>query len=184
MKTYLSGERDRLSKAIFVKKLESGLIRFDFYTEPSYALPPAIPLTIEDKDHTLERGGTPVQLSLFDKVFEKQFDTDLERDFAFHLEKQPLKWWYRVQREYYVLGWRREKIYPDFVAFGDSSVNIFETKGEHLRGNPDTVYKTEVFRLLEQYFNRQRNRVRVQEHKRQKGKFAIVYKSDFPAISS
>ncbi len=184
LKTHLSGERDRLSKAIFVKKLESGLIRFDLYTEPSYALPPAIPLTIEDKDHTLERGGAPVQLSLFDKVFEKQFDTDLERDFAFHLEKQPLKWWYRVQREYYVLGWRREKIYPDFVAFGDSSVNIFETKGEHLRGNPDTVYKTEVFRLLEQYFNRQRNRVRVQEHKRQKGKFAIVYQSDFPAISS
>ena len=182
LKTHLRSECDRLSKAIFERKLKDGLIQFDLYTEPSHRLPDEIPLMIGDRDHTLERGGTPVQLNLFDKVFEKQFDSDLEEDFAFHLEKQPLKWWHRVQREYYVLGWRRDRIYPDFVAFGDISLNIFETKGDHLRGNPDTEYKTEVFQLLEQHFNQLNSPVRVEEHKQRQGKFAIVYESEFPAI--
>ncbi len=182
LKTHLRSECDRLSKAIFERKLKDGLIQFDLYTEPSHRLPDDIPLLIGDRDHTLERGGTPVQLNLFDKVFEKQFDSDLEKDFAFHLERQPLQWWHRVQREYYVLGWRRERIYPDFVAFGDISLNIFETKGDHLRGNPDTEYKTEVFQLLEQRFNGLDSPVRVEEHKQRQGKFAIVYESEFPAI--
>lgn len=194
LKTHLRSECDRLSKAIFERKLKDGLIQFDLYTEPSHRLPDQIPLIIGDKDHTLERGGTPVQLNLFDKVFEKQFDSDLEKDFAFHLdkqlkkqkeeqpEKQSRQWWHRNQREYYVLGWRRERIYPDFVAFGDISLNIFETKGDHLRDNPDTEYKTKVFELLEQHFNRQDSPVRVEEHKQRKGKFAIVYESEFPAV--
>ena len=182
LKAHLRSECDRLSKAIFERKLKDGLIQFDLYTEPSHRLPDRIPLMIGDKDHTLERGGTPVQLSLFDKVFEKQFDSDLEENFAFHLEKQPLQWWHRNQREYYVIGWRRERIYPDFVAFGDISLNIFETKGDHLRGNPDTEYKTEVFELLQQHFNQLDSPVRVEEHKQREGKFAIVYESEFPAL--
>ncbi len=182
LKTHLRSECDRLSKAIFERKLGDGLIQFDLYTEPSHRLPDDIPLLIGDRDHTLECGGTPVQLNLFDKVFEKQFDSKLEKKFAFHLERQPLQWWHRVQREYYVLGWRRERIYPDFVAFGDISLNIFETKGDHLRGNPDTKYKTEVFQLLEQRFNGLDSPVRVEEHKQRQGKFAIVYESEFPAI--
>ena len=182
LKAHLSAERDRLSKAIFEKKLKDGLIRFDLYTEPSHRLPPELPLLVSEGDKLLTRYGEPVQLSLFDKMFEKQFDSELEESFAFHLEDQPLRWWHRNQREYYVLGWRRERIYPDFVAFGDISLNIFETKGEHLRGNPDTEYKTEVFRLLEQHFNQQDSQVRVEEHKQRKGKFAIVYESEFPTI--
>ena len=182
LKAHLRSECDRLSKAIFERKLKEGLIQFDLFAEPSHRLPDQIPLLVGDRDHTLERGGTPVQLSLFDKVFEKQFDSDLEENFAFHLETQPLQWWHRNQREYYVLGWRRERIYPDFVAFGDISLNIFETKGDHLRGNPDTEYKTEVFELLEQHFNGLDCPVRVEEHKQRKGKFAIVYESEFPAL--
>ncbi len=196
LREHLSSEYNRLCKAIYEKKLQDGIIRFDFYTEPSHRLPDEIPLMIADKDHTLERGGTPAQLSLFDKVFEKQFDSELEMDFAFHLDKQlkmrtedqpenqSRQWWHRNQREYYVLGWRRDRIYPDFVAFGDISLNIFETKGDHLRGNPDTEYKTDVFQLLQQHFNDRHRQVRIEEHQHRKGKFAIVYESEFPAISA
>ncbi len=182
LKAHLRSECDRLSKAIFERKLKDGLIQFDLYTEPSHMLPPKIPLHVSEDDKLLTRYGEPVQLSLFDRVFEKQFDSALETNFAFHLEDQPLQWWHRNQREYYVLGWRRDRIYPDFVAFGDISLNIFETKGDHLRGNPDTEYKTEVFQLLEQHFNQLDSPVRVEEHKQRKGKFAIVYESEFPAI--
>ena len=176
-------ECNRLCKAIYEKKLQGGIIRFDLYTEPSHKLPDEIPLIVGDRDHTLERGGTPVQLSLFDKVFEKQFDSELEMDFAFHLEKQPLKWWHRVRREFYVLGWRRQRIYPDFVTFADRHFGMFETKGNHLK-NEDSQYKREVFELLQLHFNDSRLEVCVREHEDRIGKFAIVYASEFPAISA
>ena len=181
LRVNLLKERDRLSRAIFEDKLKNGAIRFDLYTEPSHEVPDEMPTLVAKDEKPLTRYGESVQLSLFDMVYDRQFDTDLERDFAFHLERQPLQWWHRVQREYYVLGWRRERIYPDFVAFGKATVNIFETKGAHLRGNPDTEYKTAVFELLERHFNHSQN-VRIAKHKHRKGKFMIVYDSDFPAI--
>ena len=183
LRTHLRDESDRLCKAIFERKLQDGTISFDLSVEPSHELPDEMPILIEDEDHTLERGGKPVQLSLFDKVFEKQFDSSLEKDFAFHLEEQPsIQWWHRVQRDYYLLGWRRQRIYPDFVAFGDQRLCIFETKGNHLQ-NEDTQYKCEVLQLLEQHFNQWHGQVRIEEHNHIKGKFSIVYNSDFPVIS-
>ncbi len=183
LRAHLSAECNRLCKSIYEQKLKEGIIRFDFCAEPSFKLPPAFPLTIGDKDHTLERGGMPVQLSFFDKVFEKQFDSELEKDFAFHLEKQPLKWWHRVRREYYVLGWRSQKIYPDFVTFADRHFGMFETKGNHLK-NEDTIYKREVFELLEQHFNTTERGVRIEKRENRKGQFQIVYDSKFPSIKN
>lgn len=181
LRTHLRQEIDRLSKAIYEKKLEEGLISFDLMrTEPNFALDDELQLKIADDDRTLQRLGDPVQLSLFDKVFEKQFDSQLEKDFALHLDQQTsLQWWHRVQRDYYLLGWRREKIYPDFVAFGDPQLYIFETKGEHLR-NEDSQYKSNVLQLLEQYFNQKHNQVFVKKHCNMKGKFTLVYNGDFP----
>ena len=64
----------------------------------------------------------------------------------------------RQQGEYYVQGWKRDRIYPDFVAMageiaGVPQLLLFETKGEHLRGNPDTEYKEKVLKTLEGAFN-------------------------------
>ena len=183
LKAHLRSECDRLCKKIYEKKLQDGIIRFDLCAEPSHEMCDEMSLLIGDNDHTLERGGQPVQLSLFDKVFEKQFDSDLEKDFAFHLDRQPLQWWHRVQREYYVLGWKRERIYPDFVTFADRHFGMFETKGNHLK-NEVTQYKCEVFELLQQHFNDSHRQVRIEEHEYRKGKFKIVYDSEFPAIES
>ena len=36
---------------------------------------------------------------------------------------------------------------------GESHVLVFETKGEHLQGNPDTDYKRRVLETLEEAFN-------------------------------
>ena len=178
----LRAESNRLCKAIFERKLRDGIIRFDLRAEANHAMPDKLLIRIhQDDDHTLERAGKPVQLSLFDKVFEKQFDSNLEKNFAFHLDKQErLQWWHRVQGDYYLQGWRREKIYPDFVAFGEQCLCIFETKGNHLK-NEDTEYKREVFELLEQHLNQRHSQVRVEKHNQHKGKFAIVYNDSFPA---
>ena len=87
----------------------------------------------------------------------------VERNFARYLDEQKaLQWWHRVavrQRDgYYVRGWKQDRIWPDFIAmagetYGNPHLLVFETKGEHLVGNPDTEYKKRVFETLESAFN-------------------------------
>ena len=62
----------------------------------------------------------------------------------------------RQQHEYYLKGWKQQRIYPDFVAMtrtDKTHLLIIETKGKHLEGNPDTDYKRRVFCALEKVFN-------------------------------
>ncbi|MFA7352843.1 MAG: hypothetical protein WCZ22_05105, partial [Dehalococcoidales bacterium] len=71
-----------------------------------------------------------------------------------------LLWWYRniSRHDYFIQGWRKNKIYPDFI-FTDKSENdgndydtiyVVETKGEQLAGNLDTKYKESVFNYCNQ----------------------------------
>jgi type III restriction enzyme len=54
-------------------------------------------------------------------------------------------------------GWQRSRVYPDFLAclsdLGDGKMRftVLETKGLHLKGNDDTVYKEKLFALLTQH---------------------------------
>ena len=74
--------------------------------------------------------------------------------------ERALKWWHRnVARSHYsVRGWRREKIYPDFIfavqhGGNDSRLVVLEMKGKHLAGNDDTEYKKAVLRLMNDAFS-------------------------------
>ena len=131
--------------------------------------------------------GKGMQLSLFEPQFERHYNV-LERRFAFYLDEQKaLQWWHRVaarQRgDYYLQGWRRNRVWPDFVAMagavnGRPGILVFETKGEHLRGNDDTEYKERLFRELEQTFNAGRMIIRDGPAK---GVFRIVFEREgFP----
>ena len=151
------------AERVFTTKLAAGQIRFDLETgDRNYRLLDHYEMPVAETDIPLMRYGETVQLSLFEPVFDRDFN-DLERRFAFYLDEQKaLQWWHRIaarqQGEYYLRGWRRERIWPDFVAmagstYGQPSVLVFETKGEHLAGNADTEYKRKVFALLEQTFN-------------------------------
>ena len=154
---------DRLAEQVFRAKLASGEIRFDLEaSDYNHRMRKSYEILVSDNDVLLQRYGQSVQLSLFEPVFDRDFN-DLERRFAFYLDEQrALRWWHRVavrQRgEYYIRGWRRERIWPDFVAMGGEtkgrpSVLVFETKGEHLAGNDDSEYKKKVFAALEATFN-------------------------------
>ena len=102
-------------------------------------------------------------MNLFEPVFNREFDSDLERKFALYLDEQKaLSWWHRValrQRgDYYLRGWRQKRIWPDFIAMCGSNgaqphILIFETKGEHLKGNSDTDYKQKVLETLQNAYN-------------------------------
>ena len=155
----IEGQAER----VFTTKLAAGQIRFDLETgDRNYRLLDHYEMSVAETDIPLMSYGETVQLSLFEPVFDRDFN-DLEKRFAFYLDEQKaLQWWHRIaarqQGEYYLRGWRRERIWPDFVAmagstYGQPSVLVFETKGEHLAGNADTEYKKKVFALLEQTFN-------------------------------
>ena len=144
--------------------MEQGEIRFDLEAqEPNYRMVDSYELQVHPNDSQLERYGDPMQLTLFEKVFEQQFDSELEKKFAYYLdEEKALRWWHRVAARqrgaYYLQGWKRGRIYPDFVAManevgGVTRVLIFDTKGEHLEGNLDTEYKQKVLETLEGAFN-------------------------------
>ena len=145
-------------------------------------------------DKRLTRYGNPVQLSLFEPVFEHHFDSELEKKFAYYLdERRALQWWHRIavrQRgEYYMQGWKQGRIYPDFVAMtsefgGVTRVLIFETKGEHLGGNLDTHYKKKVLKTLEDTFNTA-GTMRVHEGTTREGIFQLVFnEQQFPEITA
>ena len=184
---------ERMAERVFRDKLAQGEIRFDLDAHlPRYRMRESFELPVAESDRTLQRLGRPLQLSLFEPVFERQFDTELERRFAYYLdERKALRWWHRVaarqQGEYHLRGWRRERIYPDFIAMageidGKPHLLVFETKGEHLRGNPDTTYKDKVLKTLEQAFNVGRMQVRDGPAK---GTFRLIFnEAEFPQALS
>jgi len=104
--------------------------------------------------------NSPIQKSLFDTVYEEEFN-ETEQSVAIYLDRQEkLLWWYRnrSRQDYHIQGWRKNKIYPDFIAasinnaddYDYDKVFVLETKGIHLKANDDTRYKENVFDLCNQ----------------------------------
>lgn len=156
---------EKQAEQVFRNKLQRGEIRFDLKAgQPNFRMVESYEMSVLADAGLMRRNdGHPMQLSLFELVYQQQFDSELERKFARYLDEgKALKWWHRVavrQRgEYYLRGWKQDRIWPDFVAMGGKvdgkpHVLIFETKGEHLRDNPDTCYKQQVLETLQNAFN-------------------------------
>ena len=195
LREHVKREVEQQAEQIFRKKLEQGEIRFDLETEePNYRLRDNYEIEVKADDRPLTRYGSPVQLSLFEPVFEQHFDNEFEKKFAYYLdERRALQWWHRIaarQRgEYYVQGWKQGRIYPDFVAMtrefgGLTRVLIFDTKGEHLGGNLDTEYKAKVLKTLEDTFNNA-GTMTVREGTTRAGIFQLIFsEQQFPEITA
>jgi len=156
LKNILSKERDRLAEGIFKELIEKQRLFFFLIAENGFHL---LPSHIEvNKEKKLVRyNNDDIQKSLFDYVPEDDYN-GLEKPVAIYLDEQEkLLWWYRniSKQHYHIQGWRRNKIYPDFIAAQKSeldeteysTVYVLETKGLQLAGNQDTIYKRDVFAL-------------------------------------
>ena len=185
LREHVKREVEEQAELVFRSKLGYGEIRFDLETrDPNYRMVDSYEIQVHSNDRQLERYGQPVQLSLFEPIFESQFDSELEKKFAYYLdEERAMRWWHRVaarQRgEYFVQGWKRGRIYPDFVALtqnigGQTHVMICDTKGEHLGGNLDTEYKRKVLETLEGAFNAA-GRMVVGDSSQTRGVFQLVF---------
>ncbi|MBP2431501.1 DEAD/DEAH box helicase [Bradyrhizobium elkanii] len=104
------------------------------------------------------KDGGPLQRSLFAPMYENDFNIE-ERDVAVYLDGDAaLSWWHRnvARSQYAVQGWRKAKIYPDFIFAvsrrdGSSRITVLETKGDQL-DNLDTAYKREVLNFMSKNF--------------------------------
>ncbi len=182
LRRHVIQEIDQQAQKAFHAKLANGEIRFDLELSAlNHQLTKCYEVLVADSDSELQHYGESVQFSLFDKVYERNYN-DLEKRFAFYLDEQRvLDWWHRVavrqQGGYYIRGWRRERIYPDFIAMagttdGKPSILVFDTKGDQLKGHEDTDYKKRVFATLEQAFNAGKMVVR---NGPAKGTFRLVF---------
>ena len=120
LREHIKREVEQQAEQIFRRKLEHGEIKFDLETgEPNYKLRDQYEIEVRANDRPLTRYGNPVQLSLFEPVFEQHFDNEFEKKFAYYLdERRALQWWHRIaarQRgEYYVQGLETGTYLPRF----------------------------------------------------------------------
>ena len=102
----------------------------------------------------------PVEKSLFEPALAVLVDTGFESDVACYLDTQAaLQWWHRnvAKSQYGLQGWKRHKVYPDFVfakldGDGATRLVVLETKGSHLAGSHDTEYKRKLLDRLSDVF--------------------------------
>lgn len=159
LRKWLDKERDIKSEARFREDVAKGSIQFRLRTDGRNWKMPFETETFEPEgaDQLVGKNGGALERSLFSPIFKGDFSSQDERDIAVYLDgEQALQWWHRnVARSHYsVQGWRREKIYPDFifaVQHGESKernrIVVLETKGDHL-SNPDTDYKKAVLQAM------------------------------------
>jgi type III restriction enzyme len=156
LKKILQEEKNRLAKEIFEKMIDDKkLCFFLIQEEGTHLLPRRI--KVKSNKQLVRSDNSPIEHSLFDYVGEEDFN-DTEKSIAIYLDEQEqLLWWYRnrARKDFHIQGWQRHKIYPDFIAAKKSLLNqdeydtvyVLETKGNHLKGNDDTKYKENVFKL-------------------------------------
>lgn len=155
LKKILEKERNRLAENVFRTLIRNKKLHFFLITDKGgFLLPPRI--KVKSNKQINRADGSSIQCSLFDYVPEENLNA-LEYAVAIYLDEQEkLLWWYRnmSRQDYHIQGWKRNKIYPDFIAANKKkdiddydTVYVLETKGIHLKDNPDTIYKKNVFKL-------------------------------------
>lgn len=163
MRIDLEAERDRLAQAVFEVCVAGGEVEFRLRADATdYEIPSEFALELSGAKELLVRqdDNKPVEKSLFEPALTALTDSGLEREVAVYLDGQTaLKWWHRnvAKSQYGLQGWKRNKVYPDFVfarvtGQGSQKLVVLETKGLHLAGSTDTAYKEQLLQRLTEAF--------------------------------
>ena len=156
----LDRERNVRAEALFKGAVAAGDIQFRLRLDGrNWRMPVEVDTTeAPDARQLVSGGGGPLQKSLFAPVYESEFNRE-EREVAVYLDgEKTLTWWHRnvARTQYGIQGWRKGKIYPDFIFAvrpdgAAGRITVIETKGDHL-DNLDTAYKREVLSFLSSSF--------------------------------
>ena len=153
----LAETRDQLACDVFSNLIKTDKARFQMLVGSGWEMPKSD--AVKSIRQLVRDDNSPLRKNWFDYVPDESFDSEPEKAVAIYLDQQPeLLWWYRniVRRGYRIQGWKRDKIYPDFIAAKSprkrgemGSIHVLETKGAHLKYE-DTRYKEAVFELCTQ----------------------------------
>ena len=189
LREHVTDAVEQQAERAFGHKVRQGEIRFDLdASRPNFRMVENYEITVPSSVSLMAgNDGRAIQISLFEPVYAHHFNT-LEANFARYLDGQKaLRWWHRVavrqHGDYYLRGWKQDRIWPDFIAMGSMKggsphMMVFETKGEHLSGNADTDYKKRVLDALQNAFSY--GTMTVQDGPA-KGTFQLVFnEADFP----
>lgn len=159
---HLLKERDRLAEQLFESEVQAGHIQFRLRTDGrNWEMPKMLFTSFAPNSPRLQRDdGAYVQTSLFDPVYADELNS-YEQKVAGYLDADTaMRWWHRNvarQPHYAIQGWRKDKVYPDFIFAlkrenGADRLIVLETKGIQLSGNPDTVYKQQLLSKCSRIF--------------------------------
>ncbi|AFL75449.1 DEAD/DEAH box helicase [Thiocystis violascens] len=162
LRHWLDGERDRMAEAVFRAAVAEGRIQFRLRTDDhNWRMPfQADTYEPEGAEQLIGKAGGPLTKSLFAPLYKGDFSSQDERNIAVYLDSEAtLTWWHRnvARQQYGIQGWRRGRIYPDFIfalqrAQETNRVAVLEMKGPQLAGNLDTEYKRAVLRLMSDHY--------------------------------
>ena len=146
----------RESEMAFSAKLTTKEIIFNLRAGHDFAIPHEMREHLADDERMLTHQGDFPEKSLFQKMPDRRFNK-LERSFAMHMDGHAaVQWWHRFvarRSEYSLQGWKRRRMYPDFVVCGGASekrMYVLETKGMQLADKRDTEYKKALMKKLEE----------------------------------
>jgi len=145
------------AQLVYEKGLADNRIIFRLTPTSGWPLPKSATIEISEGGRRLRReDDSELMKSLLVPIFDKEFN-ELEKPVAVFLDQhEAVLWWYRnaVRGQAYGLqGWRRQKIYPDFVIALEQEGEVgrwlvIETKGDQLIGNNDSLYKERLLDTL------------------------------------
>ena len=162
MREDLARQVDEKAEAAFRDQVASGDIVFKLVGPPlqdlNWDIPQFILATVAPEDDLplFRASGTKVEKSLFEPILKAHLN-GFEKDVALYLDEvDAVHWWHRIaaRSEWGLQGWRKNKVYPDFLIWADedkgqSRLIALETKGRHLEGADDTEAKRKLFEILE-----------------------------------
>lgn len=119
----------------------------------------------------------------------KEEFNDMEKAIAIYLDEQEkLLFWYRnvSKKDYFVQGWKKGKIYPDFIVpevdlqnpDDCSTVYVIESKGLHLK-NEDTQYKQTIFEICNELGQKMQWRELKQEFFGSRIEFKLIFEDEW-----
>lgn len=164
MKADLQNQINTAAENLFRSRLAAGQICFHLVSAGdsrlNWELAQTLEFAVTDADPVLRKlNAESLERTLYERIYEKEVNP-LEKEVAWYLDgAKAIRWWHRLvsRQDYYVQGWQRHKVYPDFLACveesqpGKTRLTLLETKGMHLAGNPDTEYKRRLFDLLTEH---------------------------------
>ncbi|MFC7499255.1 DEAD/DEAH box helicase [Enterovirga sp. GCM10030262] len=155
MRVELAAKADTAARAIFERKLKTGVIAFRLTgAKADWEMPPWDEVEFRPLSDTWETDadGELLQRTLFERIKHGELN-GFERDVALYLDgSNAIAWWWRLTSRgaWGLQGWRRHKVYPDFLMrlSGDGRrMVVLETKGKQL-DNEDTAFKRELMEAL------------------------------------